>query len=343
MRLHPYHSGRIVARSPKLAPLGPVAGRHHERTDGSGYPAGVHASELDSAACVLAAADVLHALGEPRPHRPALDPAAASRVLAGLPLDRDAVRAVLDAAGAPPPAFPPLPADLTERELEVLRRLVAGRTKRQIAAELVISASTVHTHTVHIYAKCSVSTRAGLAMFAMQTAWPRGPAERRGQDRPNGRWSVRGCPPTVAPRQPTRGGTISTATAAHPDVAVVRAGFEAFANGDVAAFGAMFRDDATWHHRNDDRLGGVHRGRDGILAFIGESAQLTAGTLRAVPDAFMADGEGRVSVLVRVSGTRPDGRSFDNPQILLFGIEGDRVRSVDQFVGDPGAVAAFWA
>jgi hypothetical protein len=26
----------------------------------------------------------------------------------------------------------------------------------------------VHTHTVHIYAKCDVSTRAGLAMFAMR-------------------------------------------------------------------------------------------------------------------------------------------------------------------------------
>jgi hypothetical protein len=37
-----------------------------------------------------------------------------------------------------------------------------------LAAELVISPSTVHTHTVHIYAKCGVSTRAGLAMFAMR-------------------------------------------------------------------------------------------------------------------------------------------------------------------------------
>jgi DNA-binding NarL/FixJ family response regulator len=151
-----------------LAPLGRVASRHHERTDGTGYPAGVGAADLDPAACVLAAADAMHALGEPRPHRPALDAAGASRVLAGLALDRDAIRAVLDAAGAPPPALPPLPADLTERELEVTRRLVAGRTKRQIAAELVISPSTVHTHTVHIYAKCGVSTRAGLAMFAMR-------------------------------------------------------------------------------------------------------------------------------------------------------------------------------
>lgn len=168
VRLHPYQSGRIVDRSPVLAPLGPMVSRHHERVEGSGYPAGVRASELDAGTCLLAAADVLHALGEPRPHRPALDLPEASRVLAAMPLDRDAIRAVLDAAGAPPPELPPLPADLTERELDVLRRLAAGRTKREIAAELVISQSTVHTHTVHIYGKCGVSTRAGLAMFAMQ-------------------------------------------------------------------------------------------------------------------------------------------------------------------------------
>jgi ketosteroid isomerase-like protein len=136
---------------------------------------------------------------------------------------------------------------------------------------------------------------------------------------------------------------MSTDTATGADIAVVRAGFEAFARGDIGAFGDMFDADATWNHRNDDRLGGLHQGRDGILAFIAESGQLTAGTLRAAPESFMADGDGHVSVLVRVSGSRPDGRSFDNPQILLFTVAGDRVRSVDQFVGDPGAVTAFWA
>jgi len=168
VRLHPYHTGRILARSPVLAPLGLIASRHHERVDGSGYPAGMGASELDTACCLLAAADVCRALCEPRPHRAPLDLAAAARVMSGLPLDRDAVRAVLDAAGAPAPALPALPAGLTERELEILRLLAAGSTKPQIAAELVISQSTVHTHTVHIYAKCDVSTRAGLAMFAMR-------------------------------------------------------------------------------------------------------------------------------------------------------------------------------
>jgi len=136
---------------------------------------------------------------------------------------------------------------------------------------------------------------------------------------------------------------MTTETTTTTDVAVVRAGFEAFANGDVAGFADMFAPDATWNHRNDDRLGGIHQGSDGIMAFIGESAQLTAGTLRAEPQTMMGDGQGNVAVLVRVGATRPDGRAFDNPQILLFKVEGDRVRSVDQFVGDPSAVKAFWA
>lgn len=136
---------------------------------------------------------------------------------------------------------------------------------------------------------------------------------------------------------------MTTETTTTPDVAVVRAGFEAFASGDVAGFADMFAADATWNHRNDDRLGGIHEGSDGIMAFIGESVQLTAGTLRAEPQAIMGDGQGNVAIFVRVSATRPDGRSFENPQILLFKVEGDRVKSVDQFVGDPTAVKAFWA
>lgn len=135
----------------------------------------------------------------------------------------------------------------------------------------------------------------------------------------------------------------TTATAADANAAVVRSGFEAFARGDGPAFAAMFAEDATWNHRNDDRLGGVHRGIDAIMAFLAESGQLTAGTLRAVPGAMLTDGAGRVAVLTRVTATRPDGRSFDDAQILLFVVEGDVVRSVDQYIGDPTAVTAFWA
>jgi ketosteroid isomerase-like protein len=127
------------------------------------------------------------------------------------------------------------------------------------------------------------------------------------------------------------------------DVEAVQDGFAAFARGDLAAFAAGFHPDATWNHRNDDRLGGVHDGIEAIVNFLMQSGQLTAGSLRAVPEGYLADGKGRVAVRTRVTGTRPDGRTFDDSQMLLFVIEGGKVVSVDQFVGDPTAVTAFWA
>jgi ketosteroid isomerase-like protein len=136
--------------------------------------------------------------------------------------------------------------------------------------------------------------------------------------------------------------TTTADTTSRTDADIVRAGFEAFARGDGAAFAAMFHADATWNHRNDDRLGGVHDGRDRMMAFLAESAQLTAGTLRAVPERAMADGEGSVAVVTRVSGTRPDGRRLDDRQILLFTVDAGHIRTVDQYIGDPTAVTAFW-
>ncbi len=136
---------------------------------------------------------------------------------------------------------------------------------------------------------------------------------------------------------------MTNATTSATDVDAVQAGFAAVASGDIAGFAAMFHPDATWNHRNDDRLGGVKHGVGAIVGFLGESMELTAGTLRPVPEIYLPDGDGRVAVLTQISATRPDGRRFDDTQILLFTLEEGRVRSVDQFVGDPTAVTAFWA
>ena len=80
-----------------------------------------------------------------------------------------------------------------------------------------------------------------------------------------------------------------------------------------------------------------------IVEFLGESMTLTTGTLRPVPDILMGDGDGHVAVLTRISGTRPDGCTFDDTHILSFTLDHDHVRTVDQFIGDPPAVTAFWS
>lgn len=58
------------------------------------------------------------------------------------------------------------PGDLTRREVQVLRLVAAGRTNRDIAAELVISQHTVGRHLNNIFAKLGVGSRSAATAFA---------------------------------------------------------------------------------------------------------------------------------------------------------------------------------
>ena len=120
----------------------------------------------------MSAADVWTALGEERPHRAAADPGRARDVLwaevtAGR-LDGDAVDAVLASDGRCDHRRPPRPAGLSDREVEVLRLIARGRSNREVAARLSISAKTVGHHVGHIYVKIGVTTRPAAALFAME-------------------------------------------------------------------------------------------------------------------------------------------------------------------------------
>jgi HD-GYP domain-containing protein (c-di-GMP phosphodiesterase class II) len=184
VRLHAYHTERILARSPFLAALAPIATFHHERVDGSGYHRGVTVEGLGPAARLLAAADTYHAMTEPRPHRPALKPAQAAAALrqdvqSGR-LDADAAGAVL-AAGGQPVGRIARPAGLSEREAEVVGLLARGLQTKQIARALGISGKTTDRHIQNAYRKIGVSTRAAATVFAMQhgmVAWGKLPISR---------------------------------------------------------------------------------------------------------------------------------------------------------------------
>ena len=170
VRLHAYHTERILCRSPFLLSLAPVATAHHERLDGSGYHRGADASGLTRAARLLAAADAYHAMTEPRPHRLALPTAQAAKTLshearAGR-LDLDAVAAVLEAAGQPVPRVA-RPAGLTDREAQVIGLIARGLQTKQVARALGISVKTADTHLQAAYRKIGVSTRAAATVFAM--------------------------------------------------------------------------------------------------------------------------------------------------------------------------------
>ena len=88
-------------------------------------------------------------------------------------LELDAARAGLEKLGAKPDlerlaAAPAETHGLSARELEVLRLVAAGRTNRQIAAELVVSEHTVARHLQNIFGKLGVSSRTAATAFAFE-------------------------------------------------------------------------------------------------------------------------------------------------------------------------------
>jgi NarL family two-component system response regulator LiaR len=59
-------------------------------------------------------------------------------------------------------------AELSEREIEVLRLVAQGQTNREIAATLVLSERTVINHLSHIFAKIDAANRAAATAYALR-------------------------------------------------------------------------------------------------------------------------------------------------------------------------------
>jgi HD-GYP domain-containing protein (c-di-GMP phosphodiesterase class II) len=72
VRLHPYQTERVISRSPFLSALAPVAGAHHERLDGRGYPRGIGADAIGLETRIITVADIFDAITATRPYRAAI-------------------------------------------------------------------------------------------------------------------------------------------------------------------------------------------------------------------------------------------------------------------------------
>lgn len=67
-----------------------------------------------------------------------------------------------------PPEQPRTEDPLTQRELEVLQLIAAGKSNREIASELVISEATVRTHVSNILGKLHLASRTQAALYALR-------------------------------------------------------------------------------------------------------------------------------------------------------------------------------
>jgi HD-GYP domain-containing protein (c-di-GMP phosphodiesterase class II) len=81
MRRHAELSEEILSRIASFADLSRVAGAHHERLDGKGYPNGLSGDEIDLDTRIISTADVFDALTADRPYRAAMPVSRALAIL----------------------------------------------------------------------------------------------------------------------------------------------------------------------------------------------------------------------------------------------------------------------
>ena len=95
----------VLPWPPELADVPEIAGAHHERIDGSGYPMGLVGEQIPLASRVMAVCDVFDALtAMDRPYKPAMSDEVAFTILEdegrrGL-LDKDMVQIFIDSRAA---------------------------------------------------------------------------------------------------------------------------------------------------------------------------------------------------------------------------------------------------
>jgi len=107
MKVHPLVGAEILERVAFPYPVAPIVRSHHERWDGSGYPAGLWGQQIPIGARILSVVDCLDALASDRQYRQAM------------PLDR-AMERVKERAGT---WFDPTIVEVLERRFVDLERL----------------------------------------------------------------------------------------------------------------------------------------------------------------------------------------------------------------------------
>jgi ketosteroid isomerase-like protein len=126
---------------------------------------------------------------------------------------------------------------------------------------------------------------------------------------------------------------------AHPNVELVRKGFEAFAAGDMATMAQIMADDARWHFPGTSPASGDFEGTEAIFASFARLGQ-EADSLQQEIHAILADDEHAVA-LVKTTAVRGD-KTLQYDMVFVFHVAGGKMTEAWVTPVDRPAVDAFW-
>ena len=127
----------------------------------------------------------------------------------------------------------------------------------------------------------------------------------------------------------------------HPNAALLRKGYDAFAKGDTATLTDLFSEDVVWHLPGRNLISGVHKGRDAVFAVFAKTMELTGGTFKIDLHDIVANDEHTVS-LSRASASR-QGKQLDLRGVDIYHIRNGKVTEMWSFSEDQRQDDEFWS
>jgi uncharacterized protein len=129
--------------------------------------------------------------------------------------------------------------------------------------------------------------------------------------------------------------------AEHPNVDLLRNGYNAYSTGDMDVLTKLFADDVLWHVAGRSPISGDYKGRDQVFGFFGKLMELSDGTMKIDVHDILANDDHAVA-LVTGTATR-GGTSYEGQDVHTFHVRNGQVvefwdSPVDQYAADE-----FWS
>ncbi len=113
----------------------------------------------------------------------------------------------------------------------------------------------------------------------------------------------------------------------HPDVGLVREGYEAFRTGNTQRMDELLADDVVWHVGGKSKLSGTYRGKQDVLALFGKQAQVFGGSPRVDLHDIVGNDQ-HVIAIGTAKADDPDGGTVEWRFANVFHVEDGKAKEV---------------
>jgi ketosteroid isomerase-like protein len=127
----------------------------------------------------------------------------------------------------------------------------------------------------------------------------------------------------------------------HPNLELMRRGYNAYTTGDMQTIDELFADDVVWHIAGRSPVSGDYVGKEQIFGFFGKLQELSQGTSKVEVHDLLADDEHGVAIVTE-SATR-DGRNFEGRTVHVLHLSGGKVTEFWDAHIDQASADEFWS